>query len=147
MLWYTPERNLFTHVQHRLNRRSCERRRRLITLGSLVARAQATTQKETGYPDEDSSVSEDEIPFEPFDVNNDGSVRKTASRPSKGSWRRPEVGWDVTITVHRFRELIPKISQGAVAEGEEDSKICVKEVEPNARVELRLGDDAFTQVR
>lgn len=57
------------------------------------------------------------------------------------------MGWEVTITVHRFRELIPKIAQDAEAGEDEDSKICVKEVEPNARVELRLGDDAFTQVR
>lgn len=89
--------------------------------------------------------SEGELPFEPFDVNNDGRIMKTASQCSRGSWKRPEAGWDVTITVHRFCEVPPsKATPG------EDSETQDHSVEPEfLQLAFKLGEDedeGFLQV-
>lgn len=69
----------------------------------------------------DEDESEDDMLFEPFDINNDGRIIKTASHCAKGSWKRPEAGWDVTITVHRFCERSPpKVAVTGVAKGEKE---------------------------
>lgn len=99
--------------------------------------------------EQDQEICDDEseggIPFEPFDVNDDGRIFKTASQCSRGSWKRPEAGWDVTITVHRFCELSPsKAAPG------EDSQAQEHNVEPRfLQLAFRLGedeDDGFPQV-
>lgn len=89
--------------------------------------------------------SEDDIPFEPYDVNNDGRILKTASQCSRGSWKRPEAGWDVTVTVHRFCELSP-----AKAAHGEDNQTDEQKVEPEfLQLAFKLGkdeDEGFPQV-
>lgn len=96
--------------------------------------------------DEDYSASEEDIPFEPFDINNDGLIIKTASRCSRGAWKRPEVGWDVVITIHRFCELTPP----QPAKGDGDTQDDVDEpcptptpyrsqVEPDLEIGFTLG--------
>ncbi len=105
------------------------------------------------YCDDDS---DGDIPFEPFDINNDGRIVKTASQCSRESWKRPEAGWDVAITVHRFCELSPpKMVKGegnAAAEEDEPSSPprVVSQVDPEfLQLEFRLGeseDEGFPQV-
>lgn len=110
-----------------------------------------------------SDSEEDELDFEPFDVHSDGRLVKTASRCSRASWKRPEIGWDVAVTVHRFRELAlgsrAKIktmtnedgNRDVVAgEGEEDGEescemVVHSDVEPNdLQLEFKLGDCSYT---
>ncbi|CAB1105301.1 unnamed protein product [Ectocarpus sp. CCAP 1310/34] len=93
--------------------------------------------------------SEGEIPFEPFDINDDGRILKTASQCSRGSWKRPEAGWDVTVTVHRFCELSPSKAEatptdtdGVKAVHNKDAREIVRQVEPEfLQLEFRLGED------
>lgn len=102
---------------------------------------------------EDSSGTDDELPFKPYDIHNDGRVVKTASRCSRGSWRRPEIGWDVLITIHRFGELADvqavEDSDNTSADGESPT-IYKRQVEPaDLQIELTLGghnQQAFPQV-
>lgn len=105
------------------------------------------TREENNQEDQDTcdDESEGELPFEPFDINNDGRITKTASQCSRGSWKRPEAGWDVTITVHRFCELSPsKVASG------EDNKTREHNVEPAfLQLAFQLGEDedeGFPQV-
>lgn len=101
---------------------------------------------------DDQSDLEDELLFEPFDINNDGSIVKTASRCSAASWKRPEPGYDVVITVHRFCELVRKTGADAAQEKANDdgAKVATREVKPNLQLQLKLreGDEenAFSQV-
>lgn len=96
------------------------------------------------------------MPFEPFDVNNDGRILKTASHCARGSWKRPEAGWDVTITVHRFCERSPPkvaASEGEKGEKEDDVRLdldgvppseqrVLSQVEPDLlQLAFRLGED------
>lgn len=95
---------------------------------------------------------EDEFLFDPFDINSDGRIIKTASRCSASSWRHPEPGYDVAITVHRFSELVGKKGMGDPQEKADDDgvKVRAREVEPNLqlRFKLRGGDKGktFSQV-
>eukprot|EP00752_Nemacystus_decipiens_P012006 g10645.t1 len=91
-------------------------------------------EEEETYDDE----SEGELSFEPFDINNDGRIVKTASQCSRGSWKRPEAGWDVTITVHRFCDLSPSKE---AAPGEETQN-QQHSVEPEfLQLAFKLGED------
>lgn len=107
--------------------------------------------------------SEGDIPFEPFDINDDGRILKTASQCSRGSWKRPEAGWDVTITVHRFCERSPpEATTGEANDTQEDDAAgadvdvpsslppVVSQVEPDfLQLAFRLGEDddeGFPQV-
>ncbi|CAM9390250.1 unnamed protein product [Ectocarpus sp. 4 AP-2014] len=93
--------------------------------------------------------SEGEIPFEPFDINDDGRILKTASQCSRGSWKRPEAGWDVTVTVHRFCELSPSKEEATPTDTDgvkevhnKDAREIVRQVEPESlQLEFRLGED------
>lgn len=104
------------------------------------------TRKEADEQEEQDTLddeSEGELQFEPFDINNDGRIIKTASQCSRGSWKRPEAGWDVSITVHRFCELSP--SKAAPGEDSQEHK-----VEPELlQLAFKLGEDeeeGFPQV-
>lgn len=110
-------------------------------------------------PESSDYDSEGEIPFEPFDINNDGRILKTASQCSRESWKRPETGWDVAITVHRFCELSPPETtkdDGKKLKGVADDTVelagarhVIHQVEPDLQLELRLGadeDDGFPSV-
>lgn len=106
------------------------------------------TRKEDELEEQETcdDESEGDIPFEPFDVNNDGRILKTASQCSRGSWKRPEAGWDVTITVHRFCELSPsKAAPG------EDNQTQKHNVEPEfLQLAFKLGegeDEGFPPVK
>lgn len=123
---------------------ACLKRR--IKLAHLVSLAQFTSEMNEEYTD-DTSESEDELPFEPYDIDGDGKIVKTASYCSRTAWKRPEAGWDVTITVHRFRELVPKIALNDEHGKQDDSRMCVAEAEPNLQLDLKLGDSTFLQVR
>ncbi|CAM9398577.1 unnamed protein product, partial [Hapterophycus canaliculatus] len=114
---------------------------------------QGEQQEEQPEEQESSdSDSEGELPFEPFDINNDGRIIKTASRCSRGSWKRPEAGWDVAITVHRFCELSPPNTaqeddgtkgdtNNEDANGLAGARHVIRQVEPDLQLELRLGED------
>lgn len=120
-------------------------------------------EEEEEEEDRDDDDSEGDIPFEPFDITNDGRILKTASQCSRGSWKRPEAGWDVTITVHRFCELSPPkaTSEGAESTEKGDSvpdaddvpssePRVLSQVEPDfLQLAFRLGEDddeGFPQV-
>lgn len=91
--------------------------------------------------------------FEPFDINRDGLIVKTASQCSRASWKRPVPGWDVVITVNGFRELPPSVAAEHDASDDDDepaSKTCKNQVEPDLQLEFPLGEDGlegFPQVR
>lgn len=102
----------------------------------LESRKEDDEQEELGIHDDES---EGELPFEPFDINNDGRIVKTASQCSRGSWKRPEAGWDVTVTVHRFCELSPSKSKTAPRE---DGQPQEHNVEPDfLQLAFKLGED------
>lgn len=101
--------------------------------------------------EEDYSASEEDLPFEPYDINNDGRIIKTASRCSRESWKRPEVGWDVLVTIHRFCELTPpQPAKGGGGDTPEDVDVnepCSaptpykSQVEPELEIGFTLGQD------
>ncbi|CAN0247607.1 unnamed protein product, partial [Ectocarpus fasciculatus] len=114
---------------------------------AVIEGGQETQEREEPSDDE----SEGEIPFEPFDINDDGRILKTASQCSRGSWKRPEAGWDVTVTVHRFCELSPSKkatptgTDGVKEEGDnKDARDIVRQAEPEfLQLEFRLGEDEY----
>lgn len=126
----------------------------LVNTTIVPAKEQNASRAVDDGVEEDQSDSEDELPFEPFDIKNDGRIVKTASSCSRASWKHPESGWYVTITVHRFREFYPTAGMNDVQDETKDSdgsKAVMKEVEPNMQVELKLGHEdeekGFKQVK
>ena len=100
--------------------------------------------------DEDYSASDEDLPFEPFDINNDGLIIKTGSRCSRDSWKRPEVGWEVAVTIHRFCELNPlQPAKGGTQDDENEpespSTPYKTQIEPDLAIWLTLGQDDSEQ--
>lgn len=122
------------------------------------------------YLSEASDIYSDEeadLPFDSFDINDDGRIVKTASQCSRSSWKRPEVGWEVAVTVHRFCELVtipadPSNDGDQEAEardatiavqagtdkdneslGTEPKTARVRHVEPDLQLTFKLGQDEY----
>lgn len=92
------------------------------------------------------------MPFEPYDVNGDGRIIKTASQYSRDAWKRPEPEWEVAITVHGFCEISTISTADDISKDEDRSstkETRVNKVEPSLQLDFKLGRDeheGFPQV-